>query len=667
LRASGIGFNIALDQGWVGAWHADEYGVWNKSGQIWPDLDPHYWGYPALHLYLLAALNGITFWGARLVGIASDLDYHSFLDLIPGTRYLLARMVSVVAAGATAWLVMRRGRELAGGAGAALIAGVLLTLNPLHVQHSHYGTLDALFVLLCSAAVIALVAVAERGGARDHLRAGLLMGLAMSQKYNAVALLLPYAGALGWAWSRRGSPPWRAPVLAGAALAAFTVLLINLAFLVHFQDSWAELQRNLGRVVSLDTGTGDARPLGEYFFLLGRHMGFGLMALAALGFGFMVRSRPGAALVVALWLGGFYCLMSSFGLRVPRYILPIVPILLVLAAGAVVVPFRRLPVRTRAGLTALLLAAALAEVLPALATVQTIFHTPDSRLVASRWISDNIPVESSIAVESNGEYGPSVSGQRYQITNFSFLEGQPMYGPFVKRVPFLLVGESDSAATEILSDLEGMCEPRHIMALELDATSLDAAEQMAARVARDMVLQTYALHANRDTGDFPALLRLAPDYVVLSQWMYGNPETRPYRNFYVELQSHPGTALIARFPALPYDYSVHHPEIRVYRIGSQPLRRGSDVDGYFPHDGGASYVMDVPANVPSDEPNRVGRSRLALLEDDVPLGPAHQGHQAIRRSGGGRYSHWQGKVFFSTSDGSDPNGNGRSYTWIELQ
>jgi arylsulfatase A-like enzyme len=50
-----------------------------------------------------------------------------------------------------------------------------------------------------------------------------------------------------------------------------------------------------------------------------------------------------------------------------------------------------------------------------------------------------------------------------------------------------------------------------------------------------------------------------------------------------------------------------------------------------------------------------------LLEDGRELGPAHSPHEDVREQGSGRYSHWKGRLFFSTSDGSDPNTNGRSY------
>jgi hypothetical protein len=51
-------------------------------------------------------------------------------------------------------------------------------------------------------------------------------------------------------------------------------------------------------------------------------------------------------------------------------------------------------------------------------------------------------------------------------------------------------------------------------------------------------------------------------------------------------------------------------------------------------------------------------------ELDRALGPAHTSHAAIRTHGGGSYSHWQERVYFSTTDHSNPNRNGRRYVAI---
>ncbi len=83
----------------------------------------------------------------------------------------------------------------------------------------------------------------------------------------------------------------------------------------------------------------------------------------------------------------------------------------------------------------------------------------------------------------------------------------------------------------------------------------------------------------------------------------------------------------------------------------------------FQHRAGFCWVANLPAEFawPSDSSDAPVASRLRLAENDLPLAPRHAGHDAIVREGGGRYSHWNGALLFSTKDGSDPNTNGRVY------
>jgi FkbM family methyltransferase len=82
----------------------------------------------------------------------------------------------------------------------------------------------------------------------------------------------------------------------------------------------------------------------------------------------------------------------------------------------------------------------------------------------------------------------------------------------------------------------------------------------------------------------------------------------------------------------------------------------------FKSDGGRCWYASLPSlRSYADNDNQPTRSTVLLLEDEKLLGPAHCYHEDIRQIGGGKYSHWKSKIFFSTSDNIDPNINGRSY------
>jgi hypothetical protein len=58
------------------------------------------------------------------------------------------------------------------------------------------------------------------------------------------------------------------------------------------------------------------------------------------------------------------------------------------------------------------------------------------------------------------------------------------------------------------------------------------------------------------------------------------------------------------------------------------------------------------------------RSPFLLYENTLLLGPPHSFHDEIRENGMGRYSHWRGLgLLISSSDGTDPKSNGRTY-WL---
>jgi hypothetical protein len=81
------------------------------------------------------------------------------------------------------------------------------------------------------------------------------------------------------------------------------------------------------------------------------------------------------------------------------------------------------------------------------------------------------------------------------------------------------------------------------------------------------------------------------------------------------------------------------------------------------HEIACSYVTDQNFDVLSDGPEAPSRSPLRLYEDGLPLGPPHHGHGEIRTKGAGRYALWNGWLYFSASDNTDPRTNGRRYTF----
>ena len=84
----------------------------------------------------------------------------------------------------------------------------------------------------------------------------------------------------------------------------------------------------------------------------------------------------------------------------------------------------------------------------------------------------------------------------------------------------------------------------------------------------------------------------------------------------------------------------------------------------FRKQGALWFFADAPSlSGESDTAEAPKRSPFLVCENDRALGPGHTQHGDIATKGGGRFSHAGSGFYFSSSDNSDPNTNGRNY-WV---
>lgn len=88
-----------------------------------------------------------------------------------------------------------------------------------------------------------------------------------------------------------------------------------------------------------------------------------------------------------------------------------------------------------------------------------------------------------------------------------------------------------------------------------------------------------------------------------------------------------------------------------------------ELKGPYQHDRGHGWMAFLPQLAKwADDDKTPEFSTLIVYENGRPLGPAHSVHHVIRNTGQGSFAHWKHSLFFSTSDNSDPNQNGRKYS-----
>jgi Dolichyl-phosphate-mannose-protein mannosyltransferase len=393
------------------------------------DPNPHFFEYPTLYLYVLAGVYCLFYARAMLAGWVRDSTEFaaSFkVNFVP--FFLAARATAAVLGGATVALVHAIARPLF-GVSAGLLAAMFMAVAFLHVRDSHYATTDVPMVFFVAAAMLAIVRVHCYRRAFDARLAGVLAGCAMGVKYNAVILVLPMAIVEGiHAWQLRRD--WRR-VLRETHLfrMAACCVLMFLAGSPYLLLDHARALHDL-RSLQASTSMGMTPPelLGRgWTYHLPHSLWYGVgwpMLISALGgMAWMAVRHPGPALVLGSFPVAYYVAAGSGYNVFVRYMLPVVPFLCVFAGYFVASAASSLAqaIRLRPALVAAALGLAVAAP-PALNVVQfdRLLTREDSRIVAGRWLAENVPAGASMFISGNRYGHPALDFARYRQFGFDY-------------------------------------------------------------------------------------------------------------------------------------------------------------------------------------------------------------------------------------------------------
>lgn len=309
-------------------------------------LDPHWFDYPTLLMYVLAPFQA---WESH-------------------PSYLAARIVVIVLAlGAVAaswWLGRRAYGDLAGVVAAAAVA-----VETTHVTYSRMAVTDVPLTLGVAVSLALLVA------GRIEL-AGLAAGIATSFKYPGVFLLVPLV-LVGWRQWRR--------TLVALALSAAAFAATSPYFIVHFSSAFARARQvqDIARHGWLGFEHDHVAPIA---FALRLWDGFGpvlLICVAGLVLALLRRTR--ADVILASFVVVYFADLCTLGAHFDRYTLPLVPPLAALAGR----------IRALAPVTLLLL------VVPLTWTIRddTQLTKTDTRVVARQWVEQHVKGYARLAVD----------------------------------------------------------------------------------------------------------------------------------------------------------------------------------------------------------------------------------------------------------------------------
>ena len=358
--------------------------------------DPGYFINPPAFTYVLHAVYWLA-WGGEGVRDQFARDPTPVFALARATSALLGTLAAGLLAWTAARLFDRR---------VALVAAILLGVAFLPVHYGHFALNDSPTLAPVCLSLLGTAGVLRRGRTRDFLLAGAGLGLATASKYTAGIVVVPLlaAAALG-----PGAPARRLRdlVLAGAvSLGAFVVanpyaLLDPHAFKADLGKQSATSADGGGKL-----GLGDQN--GLFYYAGSLAWGLGIVpALAALGGAvwLAVRDRRLAAVLLPMPLL-YLAFMGTQDRFFARWLLPIYPVLVLLAAWAATEAVRLLLARLRLRRPVpVWVAPAVAAVVLGVQGLVYVVHNDavlsrtDTRAIARAWMVRHIPEGSKVVIE----------------------------------------------------------------------------------------------------------------------------------------------------------------------------------------------------------------------------------------------------------------------------
>jgi 4-amino-4-deoxy-L-arabinose transferase-like glycosyltransferase len=375
------------------------------------DLNPHFYKYPSLWIYLVfltqAAAAGMGLAAGVFRGV-EDLAVLAFSN--PTLYFLVARLFAGALGAGAVWLTWSIGRRVSPACG-WVSAGALAVFGPF-VWQAHYATGDVplvFFVMLCLATCLRGLDVSATRREWLWLPA-VWAGLATSIKYNGVFVFGATAVMLALRWRRDGAG-WRrlgsrllasAGIAAASSIASSPYVFLNVSGLAGGAEeivsgsvmvSWLE-QDALAYVSLAVSSWGLVLPLAG---VTGWAMVFGTR--------WGRRYRPMGLIFMGFCLP-YLAMIQYAEYKAARFFLPVAPIVALGAGIAVARCWERLaPSRSRAAWRGVLVAATLGVAMgPAvketIATERS-FLEEKADISSARWFRSHIEPGATVFVDAD--------------------------------------------------------------------------------------------------------------------------------------------------------------------------------------------------------------------------------------------------------------------------
>jgi Dolichyl-phosphate-mannose-protein mannosyltransferase len=359
------------------------------------DLNPHFFEYPSLFLYLLFIFFSIQFLLGKLFGFYhNSMDFVSGVLLNPSPLILIARIIVAILGSLTIYLAYRTFQDIDEDVG--LISSAMLSLTYIHVQQSHFGTTDVPMLFFGMLSFLFADRVFIGGKTRDYILSGIFSGLAASTKYTGAIFLIPlfFASLLNL---KHGSIFKSLNKIFEGILASVISFFISspfiiMDFLTFRSDFLKDITRlSEGTVIELGRGWVNFIKISLY-----HGIGLPLFLFSLLAIIYLLIKRTRLAVFLISFPLIYYLTIGTGHAVYVRYALPIVPFLCIISAFFLQDLFSNLKGIIKPILLIiviiLLSSVSILNIIGYLATITK----QDTRSLAANWIIKNVETNSVI-------------------------------------------------------------------------------------------------------------------------------------------------------------------------------------------------------------------------------------------------------------------------------
>jgi hypothetical protein len=350
--------------------------------------NPHYFVNPPAYTYVLHLVFAVWYGGREGVSSTFALDQ--------GQVFIIARVVSAVLGTLAVWALYLAGARFVDRR-VGLLAAALLAVAFLPVFYSHLALNDVPTLAPICLSLWGTAGILRDGRRRHHAIAGIGLGLACATKYTGGIVLLPLLAAVALRRDVKGL------LLAGGlSIAAFFV-----ANPYAFIDHGAFHQGLVHQSTAADDALGKlglTQTSGIAYYLWTFTWGLGWVPVIAAAVAIVVLGLrdPSAMVVLAPAPVVFLLFMGTQGRFFGRWLMPIFPLVCILAAYLVVRAVDAIAAR-RPSLAPVLLAVGVVALcgqgLVYSLHAGLVLSRADTRNLARDWLVANVPERTRIVVE----------------------------------------------------------------------------------------------------------------------------------------------------------------------------------------------------------------------------------------------------------------------------